>query len=167
MEEGRKVMPVQTQNDAFENRPVTTDAGRGRRDPSRNTPQSRPHSSQDGGNTWNSQPPLPRQSRHMHGNQAMVGVPITQHQIDLPKEKRLPASIPQPQRKNIASAVTRPYSAVVPRSNALRPTSAREAASASRARRAPGDLLRARVRRGAHPHVRRAAHQARPARADE
>lgn len=125
MEEGRKVMPVQTQNDAFENRPVTTDAGRGRRDPSRNTPQSRPHSSQDGGNTWNSQPPLPRQSRHMHGNQAMVGVPITQHQIDLPKEKRLPASIPQPQRKNIASAVTRPYSAVVPRSNALRPTSAK------------------------------------------
>jgi len=52
MEEGRKVMQVNSQNVSFENRPGTTSGAVGGRkdprDPSRTTPQSRPQTSQDG-----------------------------------------------------------------------------------------------------------------------
>jgi hypothetical protein len=43
----------------------------------------------------------------------MHSVSVTHHQLDLPAYNKAPSSIPQPQRKNVTSAVTRPYSAAV------------------------------------------------------
>ena len=137
--EDRKVLEVSTNkiNFATGARPTTTSAGRGRRDPKRTTPQSRPHSSQ-AGFAANKPPPLHKQGSRQSNTdgQPAESISITQHQMNFPAPSganRLPSPAPLQAKRRVGSAVARPYSAAVPHASALRPTSAK-----LNARPAPG-----------------------------